>query len=130
MYNSDLETFTGAQKWFNLAMSYQIKAENISKNFSNPSEYPDSLFCCYRGYARCVQMYKACFAHLDATNDAYFRRQDYEKAKKEREKLAADFQAKQDKKFILVIGYLVLILIVILFADIWIPFVEWLAHLF
>lgn len=130
MYKSDLETFTGAQKWFNLAMAYQTKAENIAKNFSNPSEYPDSLFCCYRGYTRCVQMYKACFAHLDATNDTYFRRQDYEKAKKEREKLAADFQAKQDKKFIFVIGYLVFILIVILFADVWIPFIEWLAHLF
>lgn len=130
MYNSDIETFKGAQKWFNLAMSYRSMAEEISKNFSNPSEYPDSVFRCYRGYARCVDMYKACFAHLDATNDAYFRRQVYEKAKKEREKLAADFQAKQDKKFILVIGYLVLILIVILFADVWIPFIEWLAHLF
>lgn len=130
MYNSDLETLKGAQKWFKLSMSYQTKAEEISKNFSNPSEYPDSVFRCYRGYARCVNMYKACFAHLDATNDAYFRLQDYEKAKKEREKLAADLQAKRDASFVFVIGYAVFILIAVLFSDVWIPFIEWLAHLF
>lgn len=130
MYNSDLETLNGAQKWFKLAMSYQTMAEDISKNFSNPSEYPDAVFRCYRGYARCVEMYKACFARLDATNDAYFRRLDYENAKKEREQRTADLQAKQDSKFVFVIGSLVFILIAVLFADIWTPYIEWLARLF
>lgn len=130
MYNSDFETLMGASKWFDLAVSYETKAENISKNFSNPSEYPDSVFRCYRGYARCVNMYKACFAHLDATNDAYFRRQDYENAKKEREKRAADLQAKRDREFVFVIGLITLALIAVLFSDVWIPFIEWLAYLF
>lgn len=130
MYNSDFETLEGARKWFNLAMAYQTKQENISKPFSSQAEYDDYVLYCYRGYARCVEMYKACFAHLDATNDAYFRRQDYEKAKKEREQRAADLQAKQDSKFVFVIGSLVFILIAVLFAGVWTPYIEVLARLF
>lgn len=49
--------------------------------------------------------------------------------KKEREKQLADFQAKQDAKFVSHMGYLVLILIGILFADVWISFLEWLSPL-
>ena len=129
MYNSHVSTVNGAQKWLYLAISYQTRAEKLSKNFSSPSDYPDSVFACYRGYARCMQMYDACWSHVDAMNAAYFRRQEYENAKKEREKRVADLQAKQDTKFVSVIGYLVAILIGILFADVWISFIEWLAPL-
>lgn len=126
MYNSYLETLIGAQKWVNLATSYNDRAEKILKSHGSR----DSVLYCFKGFDRCIEMCEACLAHADAMKSAYLRRQEYENIKKEREKLAADFKAKQDKKFILVIGYLVLILIVILFADIWIPFIEWLAHLF
>lgn len=126
MYNLYHETLIGAQKWLDLATAYNTRAEKIL----NSSKHRDSVLYCFNGFDRCMQMCEACLAHADAMKAAHLRRQEYENIKKEREKLAADFQAKQDKKFVLVIGYLVLILIVILFADVWIPFIEWLAHLF
>lgn len=68
MYNSHISTVNGAKKWLYLAISYQTRAEKLSKNFSSPSEYPNSVFACYRGYARCMQMYDACWSHIDAMN--------------------------------------------------------------
>lgn len=129
MYNSHISTVNGAQKWLNLAISYQTMAEKISKNFSSPSDYPDSVFACYRGYARCMQMYDACWSHIDAMNSAYFRKRDYEENKIAFQRKVADGQAKLDEKFIRVIMYLVFALIGFLFADVLISFIEWLAPL-
>lgn len=127
MYTTYSQTIEAAQRWFNVAIAYQTRAEKLSKKFDDPSQYPNSIFACYRGYARCMQMYDACWSRIDAINTSYFRHQEYEKAKKEREKLISDFQAEQDIDFISCMGYLVLILIGILFADVWIPLIEWLA---
>lgn len=129
MYATEQETIEAAQRWLIFATAYQTRAEKLSQKFIKPSDYPSSVFACYRGYSRCMQMYDACWAHVDAMNAAYFRRQEYEKAKKEREKQIADFQAKQDAKFVSGIGYIVAFLISILFADVWISFIEWLAPL-
>ena len=90
MYNSHISTVNGAQKWLYLAISYQTRAEKLSKNFSSPSDYPDSVFACYRGYARCMQMYDACWSHIDATNASYF--------KKSRSRLNAKRTTKKSKK--------------------------------
>lgn len=127
MYSTHNETVNGAQKWLYLAISYQTRAEKLSKNFSSPSEYPDSVFACYRGYARCMQMYDACWAHIDAMNAAYFRQIDYTENQIERQQQKADKEAKTDEQFIHVMLYLVSALIGILFADVWISFIEWLA---
>ena len=127
MYNSHISAVNGAQKWFYLAISYQTRAEKLSKNFSSPSDYPDSVFACYRGYARCMQMYDACWSHIDATNASYFRKKDYEEKQTEIQRKKADKEAKTDEQFIRVMFYLVAVLIGILFADVWISFIEWLA---
>ena len=129
MYATHRQTIEASQRWLYMATAYQTRAEKLSQKFNKPSEYPNSVFTCYRGYARCMQMYDACWAHVDAMNSAYFRRQEYENAKKEREKRIADFQAKQDCKFVSGIGSLVAFLIGVLFADVWISFIEWLAPL-
>ena len=123
------ETIDAAQRWLGMAIAYQTRAEKLSQKFDKPSEYPDTVFACYRGYARCMQMYDACWARVDAMNAAYFRRREYYEAKKEREKRFAEFQAKQDAEFVSGIGCLVSIFIGILFADVWISFIEWLAPL-
>ena len=39
----------------------------------------------------------------------------------------AEKEAEKDERFIRVMFYLVAVLIGILFADVWIPFIEWLA---
>ena len=127
MYNSHISTVNGSQKWLYLAISYQTRAEKLSKNFSSPSDYPDSVFACYRGYARCMQMYDACWSHIDAINAAYFRKKDYEEKQIEIQRKKADKEAEKDEKFIRVMLYLVSALIGILFADVWILFIEWLA---
>lgn len=93
MYATYQQTIEAAQRWFNLAIAYQTRAEKLYKKFDNPSQYPDAVFACYRGYARCMQMYDTCWSHMDATNIAYFRRQEYENAKKEREIQIADFSS-------------------------------------
>ena len=129
MYNSYISTVNGAQKWLYLAISYQTRAEKLSKNFSSPSDYPDSVFACYRGYARCMQMYDACWSHIDATNASYFRKKDYEEKRIEIQRKKADKEAKKDEKFILVMLYLVSVLIGVLFSDVLISFIEWLAPL-
>ena len=127
MYNSHVSTVNGSQKWLYLAISYQTRAEKLSKNFSSPSEYPDSVFACYRGYARCMQMYDACWSHVDAMNASYFRKRYYEEKQIEIQRKKADKEAKTDEQFIRVMFYLVAVLIGILFADVWISFIEWLA---
>ena len=127
MYNSRISTVNGAQKWFNLAISYQTKAAKLSKNFSSLSDYPDSVFVCYRGYARCMQMYDACWSHVDAINASYFRKKDYEENKAYQRLQKADKEAKSDEKFIIIMLYLVSAFIGLLFADVWISFIEWLA---
>ena len=127
MYNSHIGTVNGAQKWLYLAISYQTMAEKLSKNFSSPSEYPDSVFYCYKGYARCMEMYDACWSHVDAMNAAYFRKKDYEEKKTEIQRKKADKEAQKDEKFILVMFYLVSVLFGLLFANVWILLIEWLA---
>ena len=127
MYNSHIRTVNGAQKWLYLAISYQTRAEKLSKNFSSPSDYPDSVFACYRGYARCMQMYDACWSHIDATNASYFRKKDYEEKQIEIQRKKADKEAQKDEKFILVMFYLVSVLFGLMFANVWILLIEWLA---
>lgn len=129
MYNSHISTVNGAQKWFDLAASYSHMAEKISKNFSKPSDYPDSVFMCYKGYARCMEMYAACWSHIDAMNKAYLLKRDYEEKKVERLIQKADKEVKTDEKFMRVMVYLVFAIIGIIFADVWISFIEWLAPL-
>lgn len=129
MYATEQQTFEAAQRWFNMAIAYQTRAVELSQKFDSPSQYPNSVFACYRGHARCMEMYDACWTHISATSIARFRRQEYENAKKRREKQIAELQAKQDVKFVSGIAYLVAIFIGILFADIWISFIEWLAPL-
>lgn len=127
MYSSYISTVNGAQKWLYLAISYQTRAEKLSKNFSSPSDYPDSVFACYRGYARCMEMYDACWSHIDATNASYFRKKDYEEKRIEIQRKKADKEAQKDEKFILVMFYLVSVLFGLLFANVWILLIEWLA---
>ena len=129
MYNSHISTVNGAQKWLNLAVSYQTKAVKLSKNFSSPSDYPDSVFACYRGYARCMQMYDACWSHIDVMNKSYFRKRDYEEKQMCQRLQKADKESKSDEKFIRIMFYLVSAFIGFLFADVWISFIEWLAPL-
>lgn len=129
MYNSHISTVNGAQKWLNLAVSYQSMAEKITRNFSKPSDYPDSVFMCYKGYSRCMEMYAACWSHIDAMDKAYFRKRDYEENMIASQRKTADDKAKQDEKFIQIIMYLVLAIIGIIFADVWVSFIEWLAPL-
>ena len=78
MYANRSKTIEAAQRWLNMATAYQTSAAKLSNKFSKPSEYPDSVFACYRGYARCMQMYDACWSHIDAINASYFRKRDYE----------------------------------------------------
>ena len=129
MYDTRQKTIEASQRWLYMAIAYQTRAEKLSLKFSNPSQYPNSVFACYKGYARCMQMYDACWAHIDAMNAAYFRRQEYVIAKIESEKRVADLEAKQDAKFVSCVGYIVAILLGLLFADVWISFIEWLAPL-
>ena len=127
MYHSHISAVNGAQKWLYLAIPYQTRAEKLSKNFSSPSDYPDSVFACYRGYARCMQMYDACWSHVDAMNASYFRKRDYEEKQIEIQRKKADEEVKKDEKFILVMFYLVSALFGLLFANVWILLIEWLA---
>ena len=127
MYNSHISTVNGAQKWLYLAISYQTRAEKLSKNSSSPSEYPDSVFACYRGYARCMQMYDACWSHVDATNASYFRKKDYEEKQIEIQRKNADKEVEKDDKFIRAMIYLLSALTGLLLAAVWILFVEWIT---
>ena len=136
MYANSRQAINGAQRWFNLAIRYQTKAEKMSQKYSDPSMYPDSIFACYRGYSHCMQMYDACWSYIDRCNEKWFKKQldkqiEEEIKEKERieQRIIADFQANQDAKFVSVIGSLVAFLIGVLFADVWISFIEWLAPL-
>lgn len=123
MYNSHASTVNGAQKWLDLALLYQTRAAKLSKNFSSPSDYPDSVFACYRGWSRCMQMYDACWSHIDAMNASYFRKKDYEEKQIEIQRKKAD----KEEKFIRVMIYLLSVLIGMLLASVWILFVEWIT---
>ena len=127
MYNSHTSTVNGAKKWLYLAISYQTRAEKLSNNPSSLSKYPDSVYECYRGYSRCMNMYDACWSHIDAMNASYVRKRIYEEKQNEIQRKMADKEAKTDEHFIRVMFYLVLALIAVLFADVWISFIEWLA---
>lgn len=129
MYASHRQTIEGAQRWLNMAIAYQSRAEKLSNKSDNPSNYSNSIFSCYRGYARCMQMYDACWSHIDAMNSAYFRKRDYEENKVASQRKTADYHAKQDEKFIRVMTYLFFAIIGVIFADVWISFIEWLALL-
>lgn len=127
MYNSHISTVNGAQKWLYLAISYQTRAEKLSKNFSSPSEYPDSVFACYRGYARCMQMYDACWSHIDAMNASYFRKKDYEEKNMDIKRKEADKETEKYEKFLRAMIYLGSALIGVLLAEAWIFFIEWIT---
>lgn len=136
MYANSRQAMIGAQRWFNLAIRYQTNAEKTTQKYNDPDDYPDSVFMYYRGYCRCMQMYDACWSYIDRCNEKWFKKQldrqiDEEIKENERieQRIIADFQAKQDAKFVSGIGYLVAILLGILFADVWISFIEWLAPL-
>lgn len=129
MYATHKETVEASQRWLCMAIAYQTHARKLFKKFGEPSYNTNPLFACFRGYDRCMQMYDACWSHVDAMNSSYFRHQEYENAKKEREKQIADFQAKQDIKLVSAIAYPVAILLGILFADVWMSYIEWLAPL-
>lgn len=77
MYATHHQTIEAAQRWLNMAIAYQTRAEKLAHMVDKPSQYPSSVFDCYRGCARCMQMYDACWAHVDAMNAAYFRRRVY-----------------------------------------------------
>lgn len=127
MYATHDKTIEASHRWLNMAIAYQTMAAKLSKDLPSPSDYPDAVFACYRGYARCMQMYDACWSHIDAMNKAYFRKRDYEEKQIEIQRKKADKEAKTDEQFIRVMFYLVLALIGVLFADAWISFIEWLA---
>lgn len=127
MYATYNQTIEAAQRWFDMAIAYQTMAVKLSNGLPSPEDYPDSVFACYRGYARCMQMYDACWSHVDAMNASYFRKRDYEEKQIEIQRKKADKEAKTDEQFIRVMFYLVLALIGVLFADVWISFIEWLA---
>ena len=74
-----------------------------------------------------MQMYDACWSHIDATNASYFRKKDYEEKQIEIQRKKADKEAQKDEKFILVMFYLVSVLFGLLFANVWILLIEWLA---
>ena len=100
MYATYRQTIEATQRWLYMATAYQTQAEKLSKIFDEPSQYPDAVFACYRGYARCMQMFDACWSRIAAMNSVYFRSQEYENMKKYREKQIVDFQSKQDAKFV------------------------------
>lgn len=127
MYVSHNQTVEASQRWLNMAISYQTRAEKLSKKFNNPSDYPDSVFACYRGYARCIQMYDACWSHIDAMNASYFRKKDYEEKQIEIKCKKADKEVEKDDKFIRVMIYLLSVLTGLLLAAVWILFVEWIT---
>lgn len=129
MYVTYNQTIEAAQHWFDMAIAYQTMAVKLSKDLPSPSDYPDSVFACYRGYARCMQMYDACWSHIDAMNSAYFRKKDYEEKQAYQRLQKADKEAKSDEKLVRIMLYLVSAFIGLLFADVWISFIEWLAPL-
>lgn len=127
MYVSHNQTVEASQRWLNIAISYQTRAEKLSKKFNNPSDYPDSVFACYRGYARCIQMYDACWSHIDAMNASYFRKKDYEEKQIEIKRKKANKEVEKEDKFIRVMIYLLSVLTGLLLAAVWILFVEWIT---
>lgn len=127
MYATHDKTIEASQRWLNMAIAYQTMAVKLSKDLPIPSDYPDAVFACCRGYSRCMQMYDACWSHIDAMNAAYFRKKDYEEKQIEIKRKRADEEVKKDGRFIRVMLYLVSALIGVLFADVWISFIEWLA---
>lgn len=127
MYATYNQTIEAAQRWFNMAIAYQTMAVKISTGLPITSGYTDEVFACCRGYDRCMQMYDACWSHIDAMNASYFRKRDYEEKQIDIQRKKADKEAKTDEQFIRVMFYLVLALIGVLFADVWISFIEWLA---
>ena len=127
MYATYNQTIEAAQRWFDMAIAYQTMAVKLSNGLPSPEDYPDSVFACYRGYARCMQMYDACWSRIDAMNKAYFRKRDYEEKCAYQRLQKADKEAKSDEKFIRIMFYLVSAFIGFLFADVWISFIEWLA---
>lgn len=136
MYQNTRHAIEGSQRWFKMAIRYQTKAQKLVKRYSGASLYPSSIFACYRGYARCMQMYEACWAYVNRCNEQYIkerRNRQLQEERKEneriRQRMAADAQAEKDAKFVYGIGYLAAAVIGILFADVWISFIKWLAPL-
>lgn len=127
MYATHNQTIEAAQRWFNMAIAYQTKAVKLSKCLPVPSDYQDSVFACYRGYARCVQMYDACWSHIDAMNASYLRKKDYEEKQIEIKRKKANKEVEKDDKFIRVMIYLLSVLTGLLLAAVWILFVEWIT---
>lgn len=129
MYVGHDQTVEASQRWLNMAIAYQTMAEKLSKKFNNPSDYPDSVFACYRGYSRCIQMYDACWSHIDALQASYFRKKDYEEKQIDIQRKKADKEFEEDDKFIRAMIYLLSALTGLLLAVVWILFVEWITPL-
>lgn len=127
MYATRDKTIEAAHRWLDMAIAYQTMAVKLATSLPITSGYTDEVFACCRGYDRCVQMYHACWSHIDAMNAAYLREKDYEEKQIEIQRKKADEEAKKDGRFIRIMLYLVSALIGVLFADVWISFIEWLA---
>ena len=127
MYTTQNQAIEASQRWLNIAISYQTRAEKLSKKFNNPSDYPDSVFACYRGYARCIQMYDACWSYIDAMQASYFRKKDYEEKQIEIQRKNVDKEVEKYDKLTRVMIYLLSALTGLLLASVWILFVEWIT---
>lgn len=79
MYRTHQQTIEASQRWLHLAIAYQSLAEKFTRDLVDLFDYPDAVFSCYLGYVRCMQMFDACWSHVDAMNAAYFRRKEYAK---------------------------------------------------
>lgn len=97
MYVSRNQTIEAAQRWFNMAIAYQTMAVKLSNGLPIPSDYPDAVFACCRGYSRCIQMYDACWSHIDAMNASYFRKKDFEEKQIEIQRKKADKEVEKTK---------------------------------
>lgn len=133
-YNVHAECVAQAQKWLEIAISYQTYAAKVTKKFASPKEYPQSVFSAYRGYARCMEMYDACWSQCDAIIRAYEMSKNREVVEEaharevaEVSKHLADQQAKQDAEFINRVAWAVIVILGILFSDAIFSFMEWIA---
>lgn len=105
MYKTRSQIVENARRWYSLAIAYQTRAIKLTNGICSPKDYPIEVFMCYRGYARCIQMYDACWIILDRMNIKY-----------EKEKAKANQMAEVDLKFVSYIAALVALLILGLFS--------------
>ena len=123
MYERNSEIIKSAQKWLDLALAYQTKAIKLTRKYSSPHEYPDEVFYCYRGYSRCMEMHDACFARIGRIKLIYSANVTNDDSRS-----IMTTSVEQDEHFITIIAYIVAAIIGVLYADIWVSVIEWLAH--